>query len=161
MQRNTAGKAGKEGQPMKRVATVLMIAMVLLPGVARAGSSTDATLGLGAFAVFNQILSGTGVFGAFGRPVAAPQPVYVQRPVVIEQPVVIQQSVVVAPPVPVYAPPVYAPAPPVYVVPAPVVVSPRPVYFAPPVVVYSTPAPVYYPHYVRYEHRWHGRHHDD
>src|SRR5712691_747045 len=98
------------GNAMKRVAALVVIAMLLAPGVALAGSSTDAALGLGAFAVFNQILSGTGVFGVLGRPVAAPQPV------------------VVAPPAPMYVPPavVYAPAPPVYVTPAPVVVYSAP-----------------------------------
>ena len=126
---------------MKRMAAVLMIAMVLLPGVALAGSSTDAALGLGAFAVFNQILSGTGVFGVFGRPVAAPQPVVVQQPVIVQQPVV------VAPPV--YVPPavVYAPAPPVYVTPAPVV-------------VYSAPGRGYYQHYGHYQHYGRARHDD-
>ena len=65
------------------------IGLLMVPGLASAGSSTDAALGLGAFAVFNQILSGTGVFGG-------------GRTVVIERPVV------VAPPPP---PVVYAPAP--------------------------------------------------
>ena len=50
---------------MKRVAAFVLLTMLLIPGVALAGSSTDAALGLGAFAVFNQILSGTGIFGAF------------------------------------------------------------------------------------------------
>jgi len=55
---------------MKRLSGLLALAGVVVLGVtpAFAGSSTDAALGLGAFAVFNQILSGTGVFGA-GRPV--------------------------------------------------------------------------------------------
>lgn len=57
---------------MKRVAALVVIAMLLLPGVALAGSSTDAALGLGAFAVFNQILSGTGVFG-YRAPAARPR----------------------------------------------------------------------------------------
>jgi len=82
---------------MRRVAAVVLIAMLLLPGVALAGSSTDAALGLGAFAVFNQIISATGIFG---------------RPAPIVQPVVM------APPPPV----IVVPPPPaiVYQVPAPV-----------------------------------------
>src|SRR5882762_11593709 len=90
--------------PMKRLAAVALMTVILLPGVAFAGSSTDAALGLGAFAVFNQILGGVGVFG---RPVlVAPAP-----------------PVVYAPPPPVvYGAPavVYAPPPPVYVIPRPV-----------------------------------------
>ena len=66
-------------------------------------SSTDAALGLGAFAVFNQILGGTGIFAGL----APARPVYA------------------APPAHVYAAP---PPPPVYVVPQPVYVAPRPVY---------------------------------
>jgi hypothetical protein len=98
---------------MKKLMGGLAIAVaMLLPGAAFAGGSTDAALGLGAFAVFNQILGGVGIFG---RPavVAAPAPV------------------VYAPPPPVYvAPPpvVYAPAPPVFVRPAPVFVRPAPVF---------------------------------
>ena len=72
-----------------------------------AGSSTDAALGLGAFAVFNQL------FGGFGA-----------APVIVAQP-----PVVYAPPPPVvYAPPpvVYAPPPVAYYPPPP-----------PPVVVYQ------------------------
>src|SRR6266446_5996806 len=106
--------------PMKRLAAVALMTVILLPGVAFAGSSTDAALGLGAFAVFNQILGGVGVFG---RPVVfAPA-----SPVVYAPP----PPVVYAPPPVVYAPPppvVYAPPQPVYVVPQPVYVSPRPVY---------------------------------
>src|SRR5215510_2076794 len=92
---------------MKKLVGVLAVAgLMLLPGAASAGASTDAALGLGAFAVFNQILGGVGIFG---RPavVAAPAPVVVQPAPVVYAP---------APPPPVYvAPPpvVYAPAPPV------------------------------------------------
>ncbi len=115
---------------MKRMAAVILIAAtLLLPGVTLAGSSTDAALGLGAFAVFNQILSGTGIFG-IGRPaVVAPAPVYV------------------APPAPV----VVAPRP-VIVTPPPVYVAPRPVIVTPPPVVYGYRAHAYHPraraHYV-------------
>ena len=129
---------------MKRLALAATVAgLLLLPGVARAGAATDAALGLGAFAVFNQILSGTGVFGG----VAAPTPVYA------------------APPPPVYA----APAP-VYVVPPPPMYAPAPVYVAPPPVVYAPAPPVYYGHRVYYaprpswtppghrrDHRWDHR----
>jgi hypothetical protein len=102
---------------MKTVAALVVVALLLIPGIAMADSATDAALGLGAFAVFNQILSGTGIFGG----VAA-------RPVIV------------APPPPVYAPPpvVIAPPPPRYIVaPRPVVVAPAPVFVRPgPVYVY-------------------------
>jgi hypothetical protein len=122
---------------MKRAAAAVLIAMLLVPGVALAGSSTDAALGLGAFAVFNQILSGTGIFG-LGRSVVAAPPVYAPQPVYARQPV-------------------YAPQP-VYVVPPPIVVAPRPVF------VHRYPGPVYYQSRARYVpappawgHGWHGR----
>jgi hypothetical protein len=107
---------------MKTVAVVALVAVLLLPGVALAGASTDAALGLGAFAVFNQIISGTGIFG--GRPaIVAPQPV------------------VVAPPAPVYV----APPPPVYYAPRPVVIAPPPVYVRPaPVYAYPVPPRAYH-----------------
>src|SRR2546430_1930358 len=60
--------------PMKRLAAVALMTVILLPGVAFAGSSTDAALGLGAFAVFNQILGGVGVFGRPAVIVAAAPP---------------------------------------------------------------------------------------
>src|SRR5260370_41745692 len=97
--------------PMKRLTAVALMTVIMLPGVAFAGSSTDAALGLGAFAVFNQILGGVGVFGrpAVGLP---PAP-----------------SVVYAPPPPVaYAPPppvVYGPPPVAHPPPQPVYVVPR------------------------------------
>src|SRR5438128_10114802 len=95
--------------PMKRLAAVALLTVILSPAVAFAGSATDAALGLGAFAVFNQILGGVGVFGGVPRPVyAAPAPVYVAPP-------------------PVYV----APAPAYYVAPPPVYFVPRPVYAAP------------------------------
>jgi hypothetical protein len=107
---------------MKKLLVVALILIVLSPALAFAGSSTDAALGLGAFAVFNQLLSGTGVFGGLlGRPaIVAPVVVAPPPPVTIFQPV----------------PVVYAPPPQVVVVqPAPVVVAPRGEYYA--------PAPVY------------------
>jgi|SRR5689334_5808312 len=120
---------------MKTVAAIVLGGLLLVPGVAMASSATDAALGLGAFAVFNQILSGTGIFG--GVVAAPPQPV-----------------VVAPPPPPVYAPaPVVVTPPPVYVTPRPVIVAPRPVVVAPPV---YAPVPVYRDHvYHRaYGHRW-------
>ena len=125
---------------MKRMLAFAVLLVALSPAVAVAGSSTDAALGLGAFAVMNQILSGTGVFGGFfGAPaVAAP--------------------VVVAPPPVVYAPPppvVYAPPRPVIVAPAPVVVAAPPVVYAPYGAYY---APRYgYVHGPKYRHVPHGR----
>ena len=119
---------------MKTVAAIVLGGLLLVPGVAMASSATDAALGLGAFAVFNQILSGTGIFGGV---VVAPQPV-----------------VVTPPPPPVYvAPPVVVGPPPVVVAPRPIIVTPRPVVVAPPV---YAPGPVYRDHiYHRaYGHRW-------
>src|SRR5262249_25908678 len=99
-----------------------------------AGSSSDAALGLGAFAVFNQL------FGGFGA----------VSPAVVAQP-----SVVYAPPPPVvYAPPpvVYAPPPVTYYPPPP-----------PPVVVYQNgyaySAPRYY--YRAYRKHHHDEDEDD
>ena len=97
-------------------AIVLASLLALIPGAAFAGSSTDAALGLGAFAVFNQMIAGTGIFGVFAPPV--PRAVVVQPPVA---PVLVPAPVIVPPPVivheyrPVYVqPPVYYYAPPVH-----------------------------------------------
>ena len=100
---------------MKRLATALMLALLLLlPTAAWAGASTDAALALGSFAVLNQIISGTGLFA--GLAPAPPQPVYYAPP-----------------------PPVYVTPRPVVIAPRPVYVAPRPVYVAPrPVVVYKS-----------------------
>src|SRR2546426_1764823 len=88
-------------------------------------STADAALGLGAFAVFNQIISGTGIFGHSERAVVA-------------RPTVIERQVFVAPP------------PPVVVAPQPVVVyqTPTPVYYTPAPVYYQT-----YVQYVPVQHR--------
>jgi hypothetical protein len=100
-----------------------------------AGSSTDAALGLGAFAVFNQLFGGLGV-----------HPVVVAQPPVVYVP---QPAVVYAPPPVVYAPPpvVYAPPPVAYYAPPP-----------PPVVVYPNGyaygAPGYYSPRYYYRARW-------
>lgn len=108
---------------MKKLIALVLAAAVLMPGLAFAGASTDAALGLGAFAVFNQILGGVGIFHR-GPVVAAPPVVYAPPPVYYAPP----------PPPRVYAPaprvivrphPVYAPAP------RHVVVHPRPA-FCPP-----------------------------
>ena len=112
---------------MKKAIVLATLMALLIPGAAFAGASTDAALGLGAFAVFNQIISGTGVFGAF---VPAPRPVVVAPPVaavVVPAPVVVPGPVIAPPPVIVHE---YRP---VYVQP--------PVYYAPPVHrVYHAPA---------------------
>ena len=109
---------------MKKLIALVITVAVLMPGLAFAGASTDAALGLGAFAVFNQILGGVGIFHR--GPVVAPAPVVVAPPPVVYAPA----PVVVAPP-----PPHYVPAP-------RVVVRPYPVYVPAPrhVVVHPQPA---------------------
>jgi hypothetical protein len=124
---------------MKRVVAVVLIVMLMLPGMAWAGSSTDAALGLGAFAALGTLLLGAAVLSH--PAVAAPAPAVVELP---------------APPV-VYAPPppppvVYAPAPRVIYAPPP---PPPVVYYAPaPPVVYGPPPVAYAP---VYGYRGHGR----
>ena len=101
---------------MKTFVAVAILLAMLVPSAAFAGASTDAALGLGAFAVFNQIISGTGIFGAFHP---APGPVVVAPPV--------QERVVVREYHPVYVqPPVYYGPPPVH-------------YYAPPPAHYYAP----------------------
>src|SRR5437870_10472939 len=100
---------------MKRALTVIVLlvlaagSFLVVPEQVSAGSSTDAALALGAFAVFNQIVRGETIFT--GSPHVVRETV-----VVVEQPVVVQPPVVMQPPAVVYAPPapavVYAPAPP-------------------------------------------------
>jgi hypothetical protein len=120
----------QEEDTMKRVLAIALIAMLLLPGIASAGSSTDAALGLGAFAALGTILLGAAVLGH--PAIAAPAPVVVEPP---------------APPV------VYAPAPPVVYAPPPVVYVPGPrVVYAPP------PPPVVYAPPRVYSHRTYARH---
>src|SRR5712692_8464791 len=75
-----------------------LVIALLAPTAAFAGSATDAALGLGAFAVFNQILGGVGVFGGY----AAPAPVYVAP-----APVYVAPAPVYVAPAPVYAAPYY------------------------------------------------------
>jgi hypothetical protein len=113
---------------MKKLIALVLAAAVFAPTLAFAGASTDAALGLGAFAVFNQILGGVGIFQR--GPVVAPAP----PPVVYAPPA----PAYYAPPAPVY----YAPPPRVYV-PAPrVIARPYPVYVPAPrhVVVHPQPA---------------------
>ena len=94
---------------MKKAIAVLGVAGTLALAAAppaHAGSSTDAALALGAFAVFNQLVTGQTVF----QRAYPPQPVYVQ------------------PALPVY----YAPPPPVvYYTPPPVAYYPSWAYPAP------------------------------
>jgi hypothetical protein len=105
---------------MKKLIALVLAVAVFAPTLAFAGASTDAALGLGAFAVFNQILGGVGVFHR--GPVLAPAPVVLARPA----PVYVPAPVVIAPPRVVARPyPVYVPAP------RHVVVHERPV-FCPP-----------------------------
>jgi len=124
-----------------------LVIALLAPTAAFAGSATDAALGLGAFAVFNQMLGGVGVFGH----AYAPPP-----------------AVVVAPPPPPVA--VYQYPYPAYSYPDPYPAysypDPYPAYSYPdPYPAYSYPAPpvVYgYGHYRYYSapawrhHRHHG-----
>jgi hypothetical protein len=114
---------------MKALVPLVLAVVILSPAAAFAGAATDAALGLGAFAVFNQMISGIGVFG--GR---------VPAPVVVVQPA-----------------PVYYPPAPVYVVPPPVYVAPRPVYLAPRP-VYVAPRPIYYAPKAVVVHHGHGKH---
>jgi len=105
----------------------------VIPEQASAGSSTDAALALGAFAVLNQIVRGETIFN--GSPHVVRQTVVIEQPIVVQQPVVVQQpAVVYASPLPAA---VYAPAPPpvFYYAPAPA-----------PVIVYP-PSAYYYPRY--------------
>jgi hypothetical protein len=110
---------------MKKLIALVLAAAVFAPTLAFAGASTDAALGLGAFAAFNQILGDVGIFHR--GPIVAPAPVVVAPP-----------PVVYVPPAPVY----YSPPPPRYV-PAPrVIARPYPVYVPAPrhVVVHPQPA---------------------
>jgi hypothetical protein len=122
---------------MKRVFAVLLLAVVsfvIMAAPAMAGSSTDAALALGAFAVFNQFVTGQTIFQhGFG-----PRPVIVQPP----------PTVIYAPPPPPPPAVIYAPPPVVYYAPPPpVVVYPN---------GYAYGAPGYY-----YRHHWKHHHEDD
>ncbi len=96
---------------------ILLVSLVgLAPATAGAGSATDAALGLGAFAVFNQMIGGVGIFGprwVYAAPAYYPSYYY-------------------------YPVPVYAPPPVTYYYPAPTVTYPQP----PP----PAQAEVVYPH---------------
>jgi hypothetical protein len=96
---------------MKKLIGLILAVVLLSPAMAFAGGATDAALGLGAFAVFNQILGGVGIFGGAPAVYATPAPVYVApAPVyVAPPPVVFAPPVVVWPPVIVRHGPVYHP----------------------------------------------------
>jgi hypothetical protein len=70
---------------MKKIVAIgilLVILVGLVPGTAQAGAAASAALGLGAFAVFNQIIGGVGIFGlpwAYAAP--AYYPTYYAAPV--------------------------------------------------------------------------------
>ena len=83
---------------MKKLIALVVAVAVLMPGLAFAGASTDAALALGAFAVFNQIVSGVGIFHR-GPVVAAPPFVYTPPPIYAPPPVILKTH------------PVYVPAP--------------------------------------------------
>ena len=111
---------------MKKLIALVLAAAVFAPTLAFAGASTDAALGLGAFAVFNQILGGVGIFHR--GPVVAPASGGLRA----------AGSGGLRAAAPVY----YAPPPRVYV-PAPrVIARPYPVYVPAPrhVVVHPQPA---------------------
>jgi hypothetical protein len=126
---------------MKKLLAAVLVsgtALVAAAPPAHAGAATDAALGLGAFAVFNQLVRGETVFHDifFGRPA----------------PVVVHRPVVVAPP-----PVVYAPRPAIFYAP------PRP-----PAVVYVQPRPVIYHSHkwvppghwkIKHGHKHHRHHH--
>lgn len=116
---------------MKKRIAVLFVAvvagsLVLASRPVFAGSSTDAALGLGAFAVFNQILAGQTIFQQ-----GFPSRQIVRETVIVQQP----PPVVYAPPPPV----VYAPPPPVVIYP--------PGYYS-----YAEPPQYYFKHYRRHRH---------
>jgi hypothetical protein len=88
---------------MKKLIALVMALAVFVPTLAFAGASTDAALGLGAFAVFNQMLGGVGIFHRGG--VVAPAPVVVApAPVFVPAPVVVAAPRFVERPYPVYVP---------------------------------------------------------
>ncbi len=60
----------------KRLIVLALVAAILAPGVASAGGSTDAALGLAAFAVFNQLFGGVG----YVQPAPPPPQVVVVAP---------------------------------------------------------------------------------
>ncbi len=69
---------------MKTLLAVLLAVTLLSPTVAFADAATDAALGLGAFAVFNQMLGGVGIFGSHPAPVVMAPPYVTERVVVRE-----------------------------------------------------------------------------
>src|SRR5262249_19707721 len=112
---------------MKKAITVVTLMVLgavalVMPSQASAGSSTDAALALGAFAVFNQI------FGGYGAPYV------VRETVVVQQPAVVYAPPPPPPPAVIYAPPpvvYYAPPPPVVVYPNGYAYAARGYYYRP------------------------------
>jgi len=125
---------------MRKAVTVVALLVLgavslLVPVQASAGSSTDAALALGAFAVFNQI------FGGYGAGHVVRETVVVQQPAVMYAPPPPPPAVIYAPPPPPAV--VYAPAP------QPVVIY-RPYYY--PSYGYVQPGYGYYRAYGRHRH---------
>jgi hypothetical protein len=146
----------------RKLAAVLVIVAALLVTVvepAHAGSSTDAALALGAFAVFNQIVTGQTIFQqGLGRREVVRETVIVREPA----------PVVYAPPPPRYV--VYAPASPhvvyapparhvVYAKPAPVIIYPQPPVYSRGQVTPQRYAPTHYSQHHWKDHRDYQRHH--
>ncbi len=78
---------------MKRTFTVIALVVLaasflsVIPERASAGSSTDAALALGAFAVLSQIARGETIFN--GSPHIIREPVVIARPIRAQQPAVV------------------------------------------------------------------------
>jgi hypothetical protein len=131
---------------MKRLAALpVLVAVLMLPFAppAQAGSSTDAALALGAFAVLNQILRGETIFHDLG---ARRETVIVRERVIVHEP-----PVIVHEPLIVHQPPtvIYAPAPPTIV------------YYSQPSVIVSRPYVVRQSDRGWKYYKKHGHHHDD
>src|SRR5262249_24682333 len=97
---------------MKKAIVLASLIALLIPGAAFAGASTDAALGLGAFAVFNRMSGGPGLFAVSAPPV--PRAVVVPPPVVVPAPVFAPPPVIVHEYRPVYVQPLVSYAPPVH-----------------------------------------------
>src|SRR5213593_22438 len=90
------GRQTVQEAAMKRAVTVIALvalaagSFLVIPERASAGSSTDAALALGAFAVLNQIARGETIFN--GSPNVFRQTVAVEQPVVVQQPAIVYVS---------------------------------------------------------------------
>ena len=101
---------------MKKIIAIGILLLTLLglvPATAQAGAATNAALGLGAFAVFNQLIGGVGIFGprwAYAAPAyypayysylapvyAAPAVTYYATPATTDAPALVVQTEVVYP----------------------------------------------------------------